>query len=66
MKKVLMLVATLMLGAGLAVAQTGSSGSTAPAPKTTQSTKSAKKSSKKSTAKKSSKKPATSDTPASK
>lgn len=66
MKKLLMVVVTLMLGAGLAVAQTPSSGSTASTPtKSAQSAKANKKSSKKS-AKKSSKKPASTDTPASK
>ena len=63
MKKLLMLVVTLMLGAGLAFAQTSSSGSTASTPKTTQSTKAAKKSSKKSSSKKSSKKPASTEAP---
>ena len=61
MKKLLMLVVTLMLGAGLAFAQTSSSGSTASTPKTTQSTKAAKKSSKKSSSKKSNKKPASTE-----
>lgn len=67
MKKLLMLAVVLVFGASLAVAQTGSSGSTASTPaKTTQSTKAAKKSSKK-PSKKSNKKPAsTTDTPASK
>jgi hypothetical protein len=54
MKKLLMLVVTVMLGASLAVAQTGSSGSTSSSTdKTTQTTKTTtKKTAKKSGAKK--------------
>jgi len=66
MKKLTMLVVTLMLGAGLAVAQTGSSGSTNSTPaKTTQTAKANNKKTSKKPAKKSSKKPA-SDSPAAK